>query len=176
VENTKSGLRNLIRQQRGQSKSHFDFNLITKSREFISAKVIASYRSFGNEPATEILNKLILDSGKQLLLPRLQDDFGIEFCNWDGDLRNLKANGKIEEPIGATFHGKIDLIILPALAVDTFGNRLGQGGGSYDRALGRFDVFTIALINENELVELVPSEPHDQKVKAALTPTRLIRF
>lgn len=176
MENTKSGLRNLIRQQRGQSKSHFDFNLITNSPEFISAEVIASYRSFGNEPATEILNKLILDSGKQLLLPRLQDDFGIEFCNWDGDLKNLKANGKVEEPLGESFKGRIDLMILPALAVDTLGNRLGQGGGSYDRALGRLGVFTIALINENEFVELVPSEPHDQKVKAALTPTRLIRF
>lgn len=176
MENTKSELRNFIRQRRGQLKSHFDFSLITNSKEFINAQIIASYRSFGNEPETDLINKLILDSGKKLLLPRLRSDNGVEFCNWDGDLKNLKVNGKIEEPLGDSFSGNIDFMILPALAVDKLGNRLGQGGGSYDRALNQFDGFTIALINEDELLEKLNYEPHDRRVKAALTPSRLIRF
>ena len=176
MENTKSELRNLIRKRRGNLNSTFQLGLLTNCDEFESAKVIASYRSYGDEPSTENLNQLILSAGKQLLLPRLLSDNRLEFCSWDGDLRKLQLNGKVEEPLSARFEGMIDLIIVPALAIDKAGNRLGQGGGSYDRALHEFKVFSIALVNEDEVIDALPSEGHDQKVNAALTPTSLIRF
>ena len=176
MENTKSTLRNLIREQRRISRSNFDFSLITELSEFKSARTIASYRSYGDEPSTLVLNQMILSEGKELLLPALKSDLGLEFRLWNGDPNSLKMNGNIEEPIGEEFKGVIDLMITPALALDMNGNRLGQGGGSYDRALAWFSGFSIALINENELLDTLPTEASDRKVSAALTPTRLIRF
>ena len=80
------------------------------------------------------------------------------------------------QPIGEVFAGSLDVVILPALRVDRSGVRLGQGGGSYDRALANFSGFSIAIINEDELVETLPTKPTDKRVSAALTPTKLIRF
>jgi len=119
---------------------------------------------------------LIIAEGKALLLPVLKPDHSLIFSLWDGETASLKLNGKVEEPIGGEFSGEIDLMILPALAIDAKGNRLGQGGGSYDRALANFSGFSIAIIYESELVETLPTEATDRKVSAALTPSKLVRF
>ena len=71
----------------------------------------------------------------------------------------------------------IDCIIVPALRIDRSGNRLGQGGGSYDRALKKLDCWKIALVHHGELTsEAIPTEPHDQRVSAAATPDLIARF
>jgi 5-formyltetrahydrofolate cyclo-ligase len=64
------------------------------------------------------------------------------------------------------------VVLAPALAVDRAGNRLGRGGGSYDRALARVGplVPLIALVYDAELLDRVPAEPHDVKVRAAVSP------
>ncbi len=66
------------------------------------------------------------------------------------------------------------LVLVPALAVDTRGNRLGRGGGSYDRALARVGprVPVIALLNDGELLDHVPAAPHDRPVSMAALPSR----
>jgi 5-formyltetrahydrofolate cyclo-ligase len=71
-----------------------------------------------------------------------------------------------------------EAILVPALAVDRAGHRLGRGGGSYDRALARAAVnaFTCALLYDGEIRAAVPVEPHDHAVAAAATPGGLIRF
>lgn len=176
MENTKSKLRESIRLGRQGDSSHFNLTLLTDSSEFEASQVVASYCSYGDEPDTKLLNELILKVGKRLLLPKLLPDKNLEFRFWDGDPKNLSPNGKIQEPIGAKYTGAIDLMIIPALAVDFQGNRLGQGGGSYDRVLQTFPGTTVALINENELVSELSVGPHDVPVKIVLTPTRLIRF
>jgi 5-formyltetrahydrofolate cyclo-ligase len=65
---------------------------------------------------------------------------------------------------------------VPALLVDRSGMRLGRGGGSFDRALGRVaaGVPVVALVYDGEIVERVPREPHDRSVTAALTPRGLV--
>jgi 5-formyltetrahydrofolate cyclo-ligase len=74
------------------------------------------------------------------------------------------------------------VVIVPALAVDTLGNWLGQGGGFYDRTLRTVDraVPVFALVHETEIfdaaVEPVPAEPHDRPVDAVLTPNRCLRL
>lgn len=62
---------------------------------------------------------------------------------------------------------------MPAVAVDRTGLRLGRGGGSYDRALARVGpaILTVALLYDGELVSRLPAEPHDQRVRAAVTPS-----
>jgi 5-formyltetrahydrofolate cyclo-ligase len=68
-------------------------------------------------------------------------------------------------------------VIVPALAIDHIGNRLGKGKGFYDRALTSISAFTIALIYSNEYSSTaLPSDSFDIKVKSALTPEKLYRF
>jgi 5-formyltetrahydrofolate cyclo-ligase len=71
-----------------------------------------------------------------------------------------------------------DLVVVPALAVDRRGVRLGRGGGSYDRALTRAvpDALIVAVLYDGELVEALPAEPHDRRVHAVVTPHGLIRL
>jgi 5-formyltetrahydrofolate cyclo-ligase len=64
------------------------------------------------------------------------------------------------------------VLFVPALAVDRRGNRLGRGGGSYDRALSRVPrrALVVALLYDGELVDELPTEPHDRPVNAVVTP------
>ena len=83
----------------------------------------------------------------------------------------------MHEPLGEAFAGQIDIAIVPALHIDRTGNRLGQGGGSYDRALKNLAAWKVALVYAGELSsEEIPAEPHDQRVNAVATPELLVRF
>jgi 5-formyltetrahydrofolate cyclo-ligase len=74
--------------------------------------------------------------------------------------------------------GGADVVLTPGLAVDRTGMRLGQGGGCYDRALGRVPVgtFTCTLLYEDELLDEVPSRPRDRRVSAVVTPAGVTRL
>jgi len=124
------------------------------------------------------LNQRLISAGKTVFLPKVIKDNDLAWVKWDGTSANLKKVGKSYEPIGdADINVNLDLIIVPALHVDRAGNRLGQGGGSYDRALAKSKAWTIALLHRGELTsEPLPVEPHDQKVKAAATPEIIVRF
>jgi 5-formyltetrahydrofolate cyclo-ligase len=65
-------------------------------------------------------------------------------------------------------------VLVPALAVDHRGQRLGRGGGSYDRALARVGerVPVVALLFDGELIDQVPAEPHDRPVSAVALPSQ----
>ncbi len=62
------------------------------------------------------------------------------------------------------------------MAVDIRGNRIGKGKGYYDRALDDSKVKTIAVVFDEEILLEVPSEPHDRKVTAAISPSKLLWF
>lgn len=152
---------------------------LLQSAEMRDAQVIASYRSYGFEPETRDINDELIRRGKTLLLPRSLPDKDIEWVMWDGNVKNLKKHGKTEEPVGAKFEDEslIDVIIVPALAIDPAGNRMGQGGGSYDRALARTRAWKVGMVGAAELIhQPLPTESHDQPLHAAATPTLLVRF
>jgi 5-formyltetrahydrofolate cyclo-ligase len=67
------------------------------------------------------------------------------------------------------------MLLVPALAVDRAGNRLGRGGGYYDRALSGIRAQVVAVIYDDELVDAVPHEPHDRLVDATLRPLGVSR-
>ncbi len=74
-----------------------------------------------------------------------------------------------------------DVVLLPGLAVDGRGMRLGRGGGSYDRVLARLERVgahpaLVVLLYDSEVVDHVPTEAHDRPVRAAVTPSGLHRF
>jgi 5-formyltetrahydrofolate cyclo-ligase len=140
------------------------------------AGTIAAYYSVGAEPDTRGLLFALWKRGSYVLLPLLRPDGDLDWASYEGPEslvpgpRGLLEPG--EPPRGPGAVARADVVLVPALAVDRAGNRLGRGGGSYDRALARVGplVPLIALVYDAELVERVPAEPHDVKVRAAVSP------
>ncbi len=174
----KRELRERFRSERSLRDLSESWTHIINSNEFQSAKTIASYISYGDEPVTKDLNELILKSGKKLLLPRMLKDMSLEWIHWNGDETKLKKVGKILEPAGEIVSGdEINIVIVPTLHATREGHRLGQGGGSYDRALANITAWRIGLIYSGELtVEPFPVESHDIKLNAVATPDLIVRF
>jgi 5-formyltetrahydrofolate cyclo-ligase len=176
-QQNKSELRKLYRRERADRFNSESWLHILSATELKSATNVASYISYEFEPETSDLNQRLIEDGKKVFLPRLLENNDIQWVSWDGSLENLTKNEKIYEPIGDAVEVELDVIILPALHVDRMGNRLGQGGGSYDRALSRSKAFKIALLHYGELTsEILPVQPHDEKVDAAATPEITVRF
>jgi 5-formyltetrahydrofolate cyclo-ligase len=181
-QNEKSDLRKRYRRERSEHSVNTPYSHLIDSKEISLARVIASYISYGDEPNTAELNQAIIAAGKKLLLPRMIEvngEVGLEWVAWNGDPQNLKAQGRILEPIGpaAIDHNEIDLVIVPALRVDRDGYRLGQGGGFYDRALAQVSAWTIALIFPEEISgQSLPRESHDIPVNAYATYDMVVRL
>jgi 5-formyltetrahydrofolate cyclo-ligase len=182
IAEQKSHLRNQCRQKRKGHVVNFPYTYLLDSPEFKSAAVIASYISYGDEPNTVDLNAAILGSGKKLLLPRINTESqepSLDWVAWQGDSSQLISRGKILEPIGPAEENSqiIDIVIIPALQIDSDGFRLGQGGGFYDRALRRMKAWKIALIFSQEFsTQLLPREDHDVAVNAYATDEKIFRF
>ena len=137
--------------------------------------IIAAYVPVGREPGGADL-VMSLSAHARVLLPVLLPDGDLDWAVFAPPLvtgpRGLREPGGPR--LGVTAVSSADLVIVPALAVDRRGLRMGRGGGSYDRALSRLpgpgEPLVVALLHDGELVEVVPAEPHDRPVGAAITP------
>jgi 5-formyltetrahydrofolate cyclo-ligase len=140
------------------------------------AGTVAAYYSIGTEPDTRGLVFALWKRGTYVLLPLLRPDGDLDWASYEGPdslgpgPRGLAEPG--EPPRGVAAVTRADVVLAPALAVDRAGNRLGRGGGSYDRALARVGplIPVIALLYDDELLGDVPAEPHDTPVRAAVRP------
>jgi len=143
------------------------------------AATVAAYVSIGSEPGTGALLDALDAAGKRVILPVLQRDLDLDWGTWRGPTSLAPARMGLLEPVdqlGVDAVATADLVIVPGLAVSPTGERLGQGGGSYDRALERVPVGTpvVVCLYDDEVGLDVPVDPHDRPVTAAVTPTRWI--
>ncbi|GAB3946473.1 5-formyltetrahydrofolate cyclo-ligase [Micromonospora vulcania] len=145
---------------------------------------MTAYVPVGSEPGGPDLPAVLraaLPSGAELLLPVLRDDLDLDWAAYTGPDGLVAAGRGIREPIGprlgVTVVAGAELVVVPALAVDRQGRRLGRGGGSYDRALARVPTATLTVVplHDDELVEALPVEPHDRPVRAVVTPADGVR-
>ena len=141
------------------------------------AGTIAAYYSLSSEPDTHGLVYALWKRGGYVLLPLLRPDADLDWASYEGPdslrpgPRGLAEPG--EPPRGMDAVARADLVLVPALAVDRGGVRLGRGGGSYDRALARVapGIPTIALLYDGELLDEVPADGHDQRVQLVARPS-----
>jgi 5-formyltetrahydrofolate cyclo-ligase len=149
--------------------------LLLDSRPVRLAATVAAYVSIGHEPATGPLLEGLRSHGKRVILPVLLPDGDLDWAAHDGDLR--PAGRGLLEPTGPALGvdavATADVVLTPGLAVSADGTRLGRGGGSYDRALGRVPLgtFTCTLLYDDEYPTEVPAAPHDRRVVAVAQPS-----
>jgi len=127
---------------------------------------VAIYRAAPTEPSTAALARALHERGVPVIVPDLLADL-------DLDWRELRPDGTQGPLLGREAIAAAHVIVTPALAVDHHGTRLGQGGGSYDRALARRrpGALVVAVVGDGEYVEgPLPREPHDEPVAAVVTP------
>ena len=137
----------------------------------LGVKTVASYHPLPSEPDTAQFNRAFAISCN-LLLPRIVGD-DILFAY--GDL--VPGALGISEPTGERFPiDAIELILVPALAIDSEGNRLGKGRGYYDRVLKTSVATAVGVVFDGELVEELEVEEHDVRMQYAITPTKLLQF
>ncbi|RSS76666.1 5-formyltetrahydrofolate cyclo-ligase [Streptomyces sp. WAC06614] len=157
--------------------------------ELARAGTVAAYVSVGTEPGTRDLLDALRRHGVRVLLPVLLPDNDLDWAAYEGpaSLAEVAHPGRMRllEPAGPRLGPDAvtgaDTVLLPGLAVDGRGMRLGRGGGSYDRVLARLAAAgarpaLVVLLYDDEVVARVPEEPHDHPVQAVATPSGVRRF
>ncbi|MFB9388833.1 5-formyltetrahydrofolate cyclo-ligase [Streptomyces coeruleoprunus] len=156
-----------------------------KLPELAEADTVAAYVSVGREPGTRALLDALRARGVRVLLPVLMDDNDLDWGVYEGAGALGRARLGLLEPTGPRLGPDAVLearaVLLPGLAVDERGMRLGRGGGSYDRVLARLaragaEPALVVLLYAHEVVARVPEEPHDHPVHAVVTPDGVRRF
>ncbi|GIG19727.1 5-formyltetrahydrofolate cyclo-ligase [Cellulomonas chitinilytica] len=188
VEDVKERLRRAIREARTQRSTRRReaaalalADVVTSIPAVAGARCVSVYAARPTEPGTGPLLEALAARGVRLLLPVLGTGLRRDWAEYAGpeDLRE-RAPGRPPEPgsptLGADALADADVVVAPALAVDTSGARLGQGGGWYDRALehARDGVLVVAVVFPEEVydatVRPLPRERHDRLVDVVATP------
>ncbi len=164
-----------------RDSGHAILRRIVAMDEFRQARTILAYCSFGSEIDTAPLLNQVLGAGKTLVLPKLNPASGAldlyRVKNLDADLRT--GLWGIREPDASQCEHcpatDIDWILVPGVAFDRRGGRLGYGKGYYDKLLASIDrrPRTVAAAFEVQMMDAIPMEPHDVHVGAVVTETDL---
>ncbi|MCX6777393.1 MAG: 5-formyltetrahydrofolate cyclo-ligase [Candidatus Micrarchaeota archaeon] len=150
---------------------------ILDSEEFAKAKCVFCYVSKEGEVGTHEIIMRALERGKRVFVPKVRGNemFACEI----GSLIGLESGSfGVMEPKGARRANEkyIDLALVPGVAFDERGNRLGRGKGYFDSFIPKLRCLVIGLAFECQVVDEVPVEKHDAKVDAVVTEKRTLVF
>ena len=146
------------------------------------ATSISCYLSTTLEPGTRTFVNPAIARGLRVLLPSTRADGLLDWvvATVDGDETDgpLGVPEPVGELLGPIAVDEVDLLLIPAAAVDESGMRLGWGRGYFDKTIGSMQKCppVYAVIFDSELLDEVPAEPHDQPVSGVVTPTRIVTF
>lgn len=145
----------------------------------LSARSISCYLSSYNEPDTRPFVNWATAEGIRILFPISREDGLLDWTVGDGDEEFTGISG-VPEAVGTLLGpiaiNDVDLIIVPAAAIDESGLRMGWGRGYFDKTLGSMEKCppVYAVVFDSEYLQEVPREVHDQPVNGIVTPTRII--
>ncbi|WP_262848466.1 5-formyltetrahydrofolate cyclo-ligase [Mumia quercus] len=141
---------------------------------------VAAYLSVGREPSTWALVDALRARGLEVLVPRALPRRQMAWALYEGRERLTLGRFDIPEPLGPDEPGglsTVEVALVPALAVDVAGFRLGRGGGYYDTALAAHPaVWRLALAYDHEVVDDVHPQDHDERVDLVVTPDRTLHL
>ncbi|MGK9220743.1 MULTISPECIES: 5-formyltetrahydrofolate cyclo-ligase [unclassified Microbacterium] len=148
----------------------------------LGARSLSCYLSGPTEPDTRPFIRSALERGLRVLLPITRADGLLDWTAASADGDEIESAYGVPEAVGEVLGpiavNDVDLLVVPASAVDGEGLRMGWGRGFYDKTLGsmahRPPVY--AVIYDSELVDRVPRDLHDQSVDGVVTPTRTVAF
>lgn len=172
----------LARVTHAQHKSIEACEFLLSLDEMKEARTILVYVSKGNELSThELIQWLLVQPERRVCVPAFEEKrqryFASELKDFSRDLEIgtfgiLEPRAEAERPVEWS---EIKVAIVPALAFDRAGNRLGRGGGHFDAMLPLIGGVKIGLVFDCQIVEAVPTDPHDVPVDIVVTEERIIR-
>lgn len=129
----------------------------------IAAHTILMYASLPDEVDTTDTLEWLRQAGKKVLLPEVVGDGEMRLRVYNGPSALREGSFHIMEPTGDVYEecAPIDVAIVPGMAFDLRGHRLGRGKGYYDRFLHHIDIYKIGVCFDFQLLEQVPLAPHD---------------
>lgn len=174
----KASLRAYMKRRRGENENR-DVKEALLVENFLKTglgekKTFFVYLNFSSEAPTDKLIEYLRSRGKDVYCPRTEgkEMTAVKY----GEDFTISSYG-IREPVGEPYEGGADVAVVPLLAVDRSGARLGYGGGYYDRFLKRCpDTLAVAYCFDFQIVDEVPCESWDEKVDFIVTDKRVIRI
>ncbi|MDQ4050394.1 MAG: 5-formyltetrahydrofolate cyclo-ligase [Thermoproteota archaeon] len=159
-------IRNKLNSEEVAKRSKIIQEFVINTEEFRQAKVVGAYFAIGSEVMTELIIGRTKMLGKKIALPRVEGD---EIIFYELPLTNTLVKGRfgIMEPPPHDPADKIDVLVVPGIAFDKKGNRLGYGKGFYDRLLSsNLTKFSFGLAYSFQVIENLPHEDHDKRLDA----------
>lgn len=142
---------------------------------------VCAYLAIGSEPGSLELLDALRDSGYRVLLPVVVGAAPLDWAEYTDEHALQPGLHGLREPsgtrLGPSAVAEAALVLVPALAVDLHGVRIGKGGGHYDRSLPFTTAPLVAVVRDEEVLSNdLPVEPHDIRMTAVLTPSGLRRL
>ncbi|HWE89101.1 MAG TPA: 5-formyltetrahydrofolate cyclo-ligase [Pseudonocardiaceae bacterium] len=167
----------LAARQAGPASSRAaDARALTDAIATVTGNTVCGYLPVGVEPGSAAMLDALVAAGRRVLLPVVTGAAPLDWAEYTGPDALRPGPHGLREPagrrLGPAAIREADTVLVPALAVDRRGVRLGRGGGHYDRSLPLTVPGTplVAVIRDDEWVQLLPDEPHDVRMTAVLTP------
>lgn len=170
--------RNSLSKEEVFLKSNLASDLFLSSEEYISSSVIMLYMPLGNETDTLAIISRAFEDGKKVVLP-VTDVENVDIIPYYiSDISDLRVGAyAIREPQNGvlTAIDKIDTVVVPGIAFDCHGGRIGFGKGYYDRFLSAFNGIKIGFCYDFQLVENAYPEPHDVMMDYVVTNKEIFK-
>ena len=149
--------------------------LLIATAEYTEAKSIMLYFPLGSETDTAYISEKAFADGKRVIYPVTDEASGvITPVEAIRGAEFTKGGFGILEPKGEGYTGMIDLVVVPGVAFDRRGGRLGFGKGCYDAFLIGTDAYRIGLCYDVQLLDTLPTEAHDVRMDAVITENEVI--
>lgn len=181
----KTEVRKIVVQRRGEinpadlkNKTKLIFDRFTATDDFVNARRIHTYISTRpGEIDTRKLVDYMEECGKHIVVPKLNKKSSTfhraDFISWDHMVKN--SDGYMEPRVGIDEDlSDIDLIIVPTVAVSVLGQRVGYGGGFYDKLLKQTFATKVVLAFEFQVFDYIESNVHDIRIDKIITELRII--
>ena len=144
---------------------------------FETAGMIALYKAIGGEVDLELLFSACWNAGKRTCIPIFNTESKIyEMAEVTAETHYSTGHYGIREPLTPALFpmAEVDLVAVPGVAFDRNGNRLGRGGGYYDRLLNGFSGVAAAVAFDFQILLQIPYEPHDKPVTLLVSETKIV--